>query len=50
MGTGTGEHCRCCEEQLDYEIGFDMDTGLCNKCKNDTIPMVLRYLSDWRHI
>jgi hypothetical protein len=52
MGTGIGIYCRCCGDQLTYDNGFDRDKELCNTCKNETIPMVSRYLAqnftrDW---
>ena len=45
MGTGIGEYCKCCGNQLNYDDGFDFKSKLCNECKNVTIPMVLHYLS-----
>lgn len=45
MGLGIGEDCKCCGNQLSYEDGFDYERKLCNTCKNETIPMVLKYLS-----
>jgi len=32
MGTGTGEYCKRCGEQLNYEDGFNREKMLCNKC------------------
>lgn len=45
MGTGIGIDCRCCGNHLTYDEGFDYDQELCNKCKNETIPMVMKYSS-----
>lgn len=45
MGTGIGEDCRCCGEQLTYDNGFDYETKLCDECRKERIPMVLKYLS-----
>jgi len=45
MGTGIGVDCRCCGHQLNYDDGFDRKEEICDTCKNETIPMVLQYLS-----
>jgi hypothetical protein len=45
MGTGIGIDCKCCGNQLTYEDGFDSDKELCDECKNNTIPMVMRYIA-----
>lgn len=45
MGTGIGINCRCCGNQLTYDDGFDRDAELCDKCKNEIIPMVIKYLA-----
>lgn len=50
MGTGIGIDCRCCGNQLNYDDGFDRKSQLCYKCINETIPMVMRYLSQYNKI
>jgi hypothetical protein len=46
MGTGIGIGCKCCGHQLDHEIGFDREEEICDTCKNEIIPMILRYLTN----
>jgi hypothetical protein len=38
--------CRCCGAECDTNPRyFDEEKGLCDECKNITIPMVLMYLA-----
>lgn len=33
MGLGIGKDCQICEEQLNYDDGFDDKEEICNNCK-----------------
>ena len=48
MGTGIGENCKVCGEQLNYDDGFDSEKKICNSCK-EMIPKVLTYISQEAH-
>lgn len=49
MGTGIGKDCQICEEQLNYDVGFDDRVEICNECKK-LLPKFAEYIAKSYHL